>query len=84
MFPLENDGSALFKICLSCKEKKIISAFHRNKRYRDGFTSVCKVCKNRRRARRNSLEYRNDIKVTKYKQDNSFKSESIDINYVYC
>ena len=49
------------KVCTSCGEGKPVTEFHRDKGFKDGFSSRCKVCKNkagRKRYAENPQKYR--------------------------
>jgi hypothetical protein len=35
------------KICLKCKEEKLITEFHKHSCRKDGFSDWCKQCKNK-------------------------------------
>lgn len=45
--------STSYKICASCKEKKLVTEFYRDSQTKDGYATYCKVCrKNHRSAKK--------------------------------
>lgn len=37
------------KVCWSCKERKSLSFFHKDRAIKDGHSGICAECKNRKR-----------------------------------
>lgn len=51
------------KICFSCQEKLPLYEFHKDRTTSDGYASSCKVCRNAKRKKVETVPY--NIKVTK-------------------
>lgn len=51
------------KVCYKCKREKKIESFYKDKRYKDGHTSYCKICQ--RDAVKKSIDKKNQSQLSK-------------------
>ena len=58
------------KICTKCKEKKLTKHFHRHHGTSDGYTSMCKICKNANaRAKVAAIKQKFDVGLLKQPEE---------------
>lgn len=61
------------KRCSKCKEFKPFNNFYKQKSHKDGYTSWCKICKNKVVKKYRNSEHGNTVR-TKYEQSEQFKT----------
>lgn len=70
------------KICGTCKSKKLLTEFNKNKTRKDGYSGACRLCDNKRSRKysKNNPE-KNKTRKKKYREENPEKIKQQRINY---